>query len=336
MKVFSKPGWARALLAVGGLVAVAAHSPQTRAADAGGYPSRPIRLLVGNAPGGGIDITARAVAQKLAERWGRSVVVDNRPGGTGVIAIDLTAQANPDGHTLLVSSGSLIGSAMAQRKVAYDVRTALAPITQLTTLCYMLLVNPSLPVSSVKELIAYAKARPNALNYGSSGVGGAGHLAGELFSSMAGVKMVHVPYKGGGLVLLDMISGQVQLGFTSTISGMPHVRSGKLKALAVTSPRRAQALPQFPTVAESGLPGFELVNWYGLLAPAGTPQPIVAALHREASRAVASPDLQAIFANDGAEASASPSPAAFKAVLVAEVANWEKIVKMPGFAGTLK
>ena len=173
----------------------AVHAQQKPEPLPGGYPSRPVRLLVGNAPGGGIDITARAVAQKLIERWGRSIIVDNRPGGAGLIAIDLTAQAAADGYTLLVTSGSLIGSATAQKKLSYDTRKAFAPVTQLTTLCYMLMVNPAVPVNSVKELIAYAKSKPNALNYGSSGVGGAGHLAGELFSSMAGVKMVHVPYK---------------------------------------------------------------------------------------------------------------------------------------------
>ena len=301
-----------------------------------GYPNKSIRLLVGNAPGGGIDITARVVAQKIGDNWGRSFVVDNRPGASGVIALDLVQQAAPDGYTFLVTSGSLIASAMAQKKVPYDVRTAYAPVTQLTSLYYMLLINPSLPVNSVRELIAYGKSKPGTLNYGSSGVGGAGHLGGALLSSMAGVQMVHVPYKGGGLVLADLISGQIQLGFTSTISGMPHVRSGRLKGLAVTSAKRAQAFPDLPTIAEAGVTGFELVNWYGLFGPAGTPPAIVALLHRDVSQSLGRADAQAAFAKDGAEAAPSSSPEAFRRVFVKEVEDWRKIVRLPGFAQALR
>ncbi len=302
----------------------------------GGYPAKPIRLLVGNAPGGGIDITARAVALKLTERWGRSVVVDNRPGASGLIAMDMAAQAVPDGYTLLVTSGSLIASAGVQNKVRFDVREAYAPITQLTTVAYMLMVTASLPVNTVTELIAYAKARPGALSYGSSGVGGAGHLAGELFSSMAGVKIVHVPYKGGGLVLADMISGQVQMGFTATISGMPHVRSGKLKVLGVTSLKRTRAFPEVPTISEAGVPGFELVNWYGIFAPAATPPAIVAALHREIAQSLSTPEVQAAFAKDGADATPSATPQQFGVLLAKEIETWRRLVKLPGFAESLR
>jgi len=327
----------RAPLVILACVATATHAQQTPGELPGNYPSKPIRMLVGNAPGGGIDLTARAVAQKLTERWGRSVVVDNRAGASGVIAMDLTAQATPDGYTLLVTAGSLIGTATAQKKLRYDVRTAYAPITQLTSLYYLLLVTPSLPVNSVKDLIAYAKSRPGTLNYGSSGVGGAGHLAAELFSSMAGVRMVNVPYKGGGLVLADMISGHIQLGFTSTISGMPHVRSGKLKALAVTSPQRAKALPDLPTLSEAGVPGFDLINWYGLFAPAGTPRAIVAVLHRDVTQALNSSDVQAMFAKDGAEAAPSDSPEEFKGLLAKDLDMWEKIIRtMSSFADSLR
>jgi tripartite-type tricarboxylate transporter receptor subunit TctC len=325
--------WAPLLLAAG--IAVPAYAQQ-KSDPVGSYPARTVRVLVGNAPGGGIDITARVVSQKLTERLGRSFVVDNRPGASGVIAMDLTAKAPPDGHVLLVTSGSLIGSAGAQKKVGYDVRTAFAPVSQLTSLCYMLLINPALPVKSVKDLVALAKRKPGELNYGSSGVGGAGHLAGELFASSAGIKMVHVPYKGGGLVLADMIVGQIQLGFTSTISGMPHVRSGKLKALAVTSPKRSQALPEFPTVSESGVPGFELVNWYGLFAPAGTPATIVSALHQNVSQILGMKDIESAFAKDGADAAPSASPADFVTVLAKEVARWDKIVRLPAFAEHLR
>ena len=303
----------------------------------GQYPSRPIRLLVGNAPGGGIDITARAIAYKLSELWGRTnIVVDNRAGGAGLIAIDLTSQAAPDGYTLLVTSGSLIGSATAQKKLPYDTRTRLAGVNQLTTLCYMLLVNPSVPAKSVRELIALGKSKPDALHYGSSGIGGAGHLAGELFASMADIKMVHVPYKGGGQVLIDMISGQVQLGFTATISALPHVRTGKLRALGVTCPQRVQAVPEFPSIAEAGLPGFQLVNWYGIFAPAKTPQPIINALHSGTSQALRTPEVLTMFAKDGADPTAAASPAEFHRVFEKEVVMWEKIIKMPAFAQSLQ
>lgn len=301
-----------------------------------GYPAKPIRFLVGNAPGGGIDITARAVGQKLTERWGRSVVVDNRPGASGIIAMEVAAQAAPDGYTLLVISGSLIASAGVQKKVSFDVRRAYAPVTQFTTVAYMLMINAGLAAGNVKEFIAYARARPDALAYGSSGVGGAGHLAGALFCDMAGVRITHVPYKGGGLVLADMIAGQVQMGFTATISGMPHVRAGKLKALGITSVKRAPAFPDVPTIAEAGVPGFELINWYGLFGPAATPRPIVAALHREIARNLGAPEVQNAFAKDGADATPSASPEAFAQLLNKELGIWEKFVKLPGFAENLR
>jgi tripartite-type tricarboxylate transporter receptor subunit TctC len=326
----------RAVLVLPACIIVAVACAQPTPGQPGGYPAKPIRLLVGNAPGGGIDITARAVGQKLTERWGRSVVVDNRPGASGLIAMEVAAQAAPDGYTLLVTSGSLIASAGVQNKVRFDVRKAYAPITQLTTVAYMLMVTASLPVNTVTELIAYAKARPDALSYGSSGIGGAGHLAGELFCSLAGVKIVHVPYKGGGLVLADMIGGQVQMGFTATISGMPHVRSGKLKALGVTSLKRAHAFPEVPTISEAGVPGFELVNWYGIFAPAATPPAIIAALHREIAQSLSTREVQAAFAKDGADATPSATPHEFGVLLAREIDNWRRLVKLPGFAESLR
>lgn len=332
---FSSSTRLQAALVVLGCVVSMAHAQQKADQRPGDYPSRPVRLLVGNAPGGGIDITARAVAQKLTDRWGHSVIVDNRPGASGVIGMDLAARATPDGYTMLVTSGSLIASAMVRKRVGYDVRTAYAPVTQLTSLYYLLLVNASLPVRSVKDLLALGMSKAGALNYGSSGVGGAGHLAGALFSHLSGVPMTHVPYKGGGLVLADLISGQIQLGFTSTISGMPHVRSGRLKALAVTNSKRAKAFPELPTLAEAGVPGFELINWYGLFAPAGTPSGVVSKLHRYVTQDLNSAEVQAMFAKDGAEAAPSGSPAEFKALLVKEVEIWRKFVQMPGFAAGL-
>ena len=319
------------LLALAAASAHAQHKPEPA-----GYPSKPVRVIVGNTPGGGIDLTARAVAQKLTDRWGRSFVVDNRPGGAGLIGIDLAANAAPDGYTLLVVPGSLVSSAAAQKKLAYDLRKALAPVTQLTSVSYVLMVNPSVPAKSVKELIAHGKSRPNALNFGSSGVGGIGHLAGELFAWKSGVKMVHVPYKGATPALVDMISGQIQLGFTSTISGMPQVRAGKLRVMGVSSARRAPSLPEVPTIAESGLPGFDLVNWYGLFAPGATPPAVVSALHREVAAIVESQDMQAMLAKDGADAERSESPAAFRRLFESEIVKWEGYIKLPGFAEALK
>jgi tripartite-type tricarboxylate transporter receptor subunit TctC len=300
------------------------------------YPVKPVRVIVGNTPGGGIDLTARAVAQRLTDRWGRSFVVDNRPGGAGLIGIDLAANAAPDGYTLLVVPGSLVASAAAQKKLAYDLRKALAPVTQLTSVSYVLMINPSVPATSVKELIAYGRSRPNALNFGSSGVGGIGHLAGELFAAKSGVKMVHVPYKGAAPALVDMVSGQIQLGFTSTISGMPQVRAGKLRVMGLSSARRAPSLPEVPTIAESGLPGFDLVNWYGLFAPAATAPGVLSALHREAAAIVDSHEMRAMFAKDGADAERSESPAAFRRLFESEVVKWEGYIRLPGFAEALK
>ena len=313
------------MLGLAGFIAAAPAAAQD-------YPFKPIRILVGNAPGGGIDITARAVGQKLTEKWGRPAVVDNRPGASGLIAMEVAAQSAPDGYTLMVISGSLIASAGVQKKVAFDVRRAYAPITQLTTVAYMLMVNAALPVASVREFVAYAKSRPGALSYGSSGIGGAGHLAGALFCHLAGVDIVHVPYKGGGLVLADMISGQVQMGFTATISGMPHVRSGKLKVLGMTSAKRVQSFPDIPTIAEAGVPGFELINWYGIFAPAKTSPAIVGALHQAIAQSLSAPEVLAAFAKDGADATPSVSPAQFAALLAKELETWQKLVKLPGFA----
>ena len=301
-----------------------------------GYPAKPIRFLVGNVPGGGIDMTARILAQKVTDRWGRSVVVDNRGGASGVIAMEVAAQAAPDGYTFLVIPGSLISSAAAQKKLSFDVRRAYVPVTQLTTVAYVLMINAGLPPDTLKDFVAYAKAKPNALSYGSSGVGGIGHLASALFCELSGVRMTHVPYKGSGPALVDMIAGQVQMGFTATLSGMPHVRAGRLKALGISSAKRSQAFPDIPTIAEAGVPGFDLINWYGLFGPAATPRPIVTALHRVIVQELNAADVQAAFSKDGAEATPSPSPEAFAALLAREIATWEKFVKLPGFAEHLR
>jgi tripartite-type tricarboxylate transporter receptor subunit TctC len=300
------------------------------------YPVKPVRILVGNPPGGGTDITARALAQKLADQWARPVVVDNRPGAAGLIAMELLPQAPADGYTILVVPGSLLASAAAQKKLSFDARGAFAAVSQINALAYMMMINAALPANTLREFIALAKARPNTMSYGSSGIGGMGHLSGALFCQLAGVELVHVPYKGSAPALADMIAGQVQMGVTATISGMPHVRTGRLKVLGVTSAKRVQAFAEVPTLAEAGVPGFDLVNWYGVFAPAKTPGAVIAVLHAEIVRALSAPEVQAVFARDGAEAAPSASPRQFAAQFEHELETWQRYVRLPGFAETLK
>jgi tripartite-type tricarboxylate transporter receptor subunit TctC len=320
----------------GGTVVQSNAIAQATAGRVTGFPDKSIRLLVGNAPGGGSDITARIVAEKLTGLLGHPVIVDNRSGASGIIAMNLAAQAPANGYTLQVVAGADLAGAMAQKKLAFDVRAAYAPISQLTAQYYLLLAAPSLPVGSLKELIEYVKGRPGALTFGSAGIGSAGHAGLEFWKSLSGLNIVHVPYKGIAPALTDMIGGQLHLAFVSTISGVPHVSSGRLRALAVTSARRAQAFSDLPTVAEAGAAGFDLTNWYGFFAPAGTPQSALELLFRAATQALNSPDLQSRFAASGAEAAPSASSAEFAQLLAKEVAKWEKIMQLPGFAQSLQ
>lgn len=294
-----------------------------------GYPAKSVRVMVGTSPGGGVDTITRGVAQKLSEHWGQSFVVENRTGGGGVLAVTLLAQAAPDGYTLY-GGGSQVVTATPLKKVPFDTRVVLAPVAQLTASSYFLLVHPSLPVRSVKELVALAKRRPGTLNYGSAGAGSASHLGGELFKFRAGIDLMHIPYKGNGQALIDLVSGQTQMMFTSTISGSPHVRSGKARGIAVTALKRLPAYPDVPTVSESGVPGYELDNMYGLYAPAGLPAPILLALNREVSQIMNSPEVRARVAADGAEVAPSSSPAEFKERFSREIDMWEKFVKTSG------
>ena len=295
----------------------------------GNYPTKPIRVLLGSAAGGGGDTIARTLAPALSERWGRPVVVDNRVGAGGIIALELLAQAIPDGYTLYVG-GTQVVTATVLKKVPFDVRKVFTPIVQLTTQPYVLLVNPALPVNSVKDLIALAKSKPGVLNYGSTGVGASSHLGTEVFSYMTGVKMQHVPYKGTGQVMVDIMSGQIQVLFISTISGMPQVKSGKLRALALTSPKRLAQYPDLPTVIESGVPGFEMNDGYGLYAPVGLPQPILLALNREVSAIMNAPEQRARLTASGAEPAPPNSPAEYKAVIAGRIDKLEKFFKASG------
>ena len=304
-------------------LAAGAHA-QTGAAEK--FPSKPIRIIVSSAPGGGQDVTTRPVAQKLAENLGVSVVVDNRGGGSGVIAMDITRQATPDGYTLLVGATTMILTGVTKR-VAYDVRTSYEPVVQMTNQPYFLVVHPSVPANTPKEFVAYAKNRPGALSYGTSGQGSLHFFGMERFSAIVGIRVVHVPYKGSGPALIDMLSGNIQLMFTSTVSAAPHLRSGRLRAIAFTGSARTPVAPQVPTLAETVAPGFDLKNMYCLFAPAKTPKPVLALINREVAAIVNSGEVRDKLAADGAEPAPPVSVEEFKSAYVREVGAWEKLVR---------
>jgi tripartite-type tricarboxylate transporter receptor subunit TctC len=270
-------------------------------ASAQPYPSKAVRIMVGASPGGGTDIIARMLAEKFADAMKAPFVVDNRPGASNTIAADLTAKAPPDGYTLLVATNTGQSIAPHLLKLGYDPLKGLQPVGLIVTVPNVLIVNPQVPANSVQELVALIKAKPAEFQYGSSGVGSTQHIAGEEFAMAAGVKPVHVPYKGSSQAHLDMISGQVQMMFDTTSSAMPQVKAGKLKALAVTSPQRSPELPQVPTLAESGYPGLVMTTWYGLFVTGGTPRPVVERLAAELERALKLPDVQAKLRGLGGE-----------------------------------
>ncbi len=291
------------------------------------YPNRPIRFVSPYAPGGGTDILARALGQKLSESLGSSVIIDNRPGGGGIIGTEAVVKAPPDGYTILLgSTGPLTVNPSLYKKLPYDTLRDLAPITLISIVPSVLAVHPSLPVKSVKELIAYAKAHPGELSFSSSGNGGSGHLAGEMFNVMAGVKMVHIPYRGTGPATIALVAGEVPLSFGNMLSMLPHVKSGRLRALAVTSVKRSPAAPELPTVAEAGVSHYEAGPWYGVLAPAGTPKDIIARLNSELVKVLRQPDMREKLQQEGGEAVGS-SPEQFTEHIKAELVRWAKIIK---------
>ena len=307
------------------LIAVSAALTATAAE----YPTKPIRLIVGFAPGGGTDTTARAIGSKLSELLGQQIIIDNRPGAAGNIAAELVSKATPDGYTLLMGTiaALAINPSLYTTKLPFDSIKDFAPITQAVDSTNILSLHPSVPAGSVKELIALAKAKP--LNYGSSGVGGTGHLAGELFNTMAGVKMTHVPYKGGGPAMIDLVGGQVQLVFATAASAVPQIKGGKIKGLAVTTAKRSALMPNLPTIAEAGLPGFDANNWYGVLAPAKTPRPIILRLNSEIAKVLAMPDVKNFLFNQGLDPAAG-TPEQFGAYIKSEMTKWAKVVKASG------
>jgi tripartite-type tricarboxylate transporter receptor subunit TctC len=298
-------------------------------AHAADYPTKPIRMLVGFAPGGGTDTTARAISAKLGELLGQQVIIDNRAGAAGNIATEMVAKAVPDGYTILLGTiaALAINPSLYRTKLPFDTVKDFAPIIQAVDSTNILSLHPSVPASTVKELIALAKTK--SLNYGSSGVGGTGHLAGELFDTMAGIKMTHIPYKGGGPAMIELVGGQVQLVFATAASAVPQIKAGKIKGIAVTTIKRSALMPDIPTIAESGLPGFDANNWYGLLAPAKTPRAIVMRLNAEVIKVLAMPDVKNFLFNQGLDP-APGTPEQFGAYIKAEMTKWAKVVKDSG------
>ena len=317
----------RFLLAVGAAASMMGSVIAHAQTDA--YPVKPVRVIVGQAPGGATDIVGRMVAAKMTEVIGQTVLVENRTGAAGSIAAAIVAKSPPDGYTILLVSSSYAINPSLYAKLPYDPQKDLAPITLLAEAPFVLVVHPSMPVKNVRELIALAKAKPGALNYGSGGMGSSGHLAGALFESLAGVKLVHVPYKGAAPAQVDVIAGQVHLMFASVISTIPHMKAQRMRGLGVTSVRRSAALPQMPTVAEAGVPGYSTGSWYALLAPAGTRPAPIERLASAGKKAVASPELRQRLLADGAEPEGS-SPAEFEKFLGAEIAKWRKVAAKAG------
>lgn len=294
------------------------------------YPTKTVRLVVPFSPGGSTDVTARILAQKLTEAWRQQVIVDNRAGAGGNIGAESVARAAPDGYTLLLATtGVMAINHKLYKSLPYDSLKDLAPVTQIGGLPLILIVHPSLPAKSVRDLVAMAKAKPGSLSFASSGVGSATHMTAELFRMMAGVDMVHIPYKGSGQAMTDLISGQVGVAFDQITSSIGHVQSGKLRALAVTSAKRFPSVPNLPTVAEAGVAGYESVSWNGIAAPARTPREIIDRIQGEVARALQQADMKERFLKDGIEPIGS-TPEQFAAHIRSERAKWEKVVDRAG------
>jgi tripartite-type tricarboxylate transporter receptor subunit TctC len=315
-----------ALLKLLSLALAASLALFSSAAGAQAWPNKPVRILIAFPPGGAIDIVARVMSPKLSESLGQPVLVENRPGAGGLVGTELAAKAAPDGYTVFFGTlGNLSVNPLLYPKLPFDIGRDFAPLTQVVSTTFMLYVNPSLPVKSVADLIAYAKARPGGINYSSSGNGGAPHLAGELFNSMTGVKMVHVPYKGSSQSVTDVMGGQVQLTFDSLALGLPYVKAGKLRAVATLGPKRIAQLPDVPAVNET-LPGYEVTNWFGMVIPAATPKDIVTRLHAEILRVLRLPEVRDSLVAQGTEPVGS-SPEEFGAFMKSEAVKWARVIR---------
>ena len=309
-------------------VTVALAAAVTHAADRT-YPTRPIRLIAPYPPGGGNDTMARAIGAKLTEAWRQQVIIDNRPGANGLVACELTMTAAPDGYTLLMANiGSHAINPALYKNIPYDAERDFAPVSQLGSTANVLVVHPSTPAKNLPELIALVKAKPGQLTYGSNGVGSSQHLAGALFGSTFGLDLVHVPYKGTGPVMTDLVGGQIAMSFANMLAALPQVRAKRLNAIAVTTLKRSPALPDVPAIAETAR-GFEAISWWGIVSTRGTPPEVVNALNREIVKGINSPDMKTFFSNMGIEP-AGTSPKEFAAFIKAELVKWAKVVKESG------
>ena len=293
------------------------------------YPAKPVRIVVPSSPGGGTDILARLLAQKLTENLGQQFVVENRPGAGQIIGIEAVARSAPDGYTLLMAASAIVINEVLYKKPPYDTLRDFAPITLGASLPNILVVHPALPAKSVRELIALAKARPGMLNYSSAGSGTSPHLSMELFRIMSGITLTHIPYKGTGPATVDLVAGQVQLSMPNVLTALPQIKGGKLRALGVTSAKRASGLPDIPAIAEAGVPGYEAIQWYGLLAPAGTSRDVVNKLQSETAKILVLQEVKERLAADGADAVGN-RPQEFAAYIKVEIDKWSKVVKAGG------
>ena len=308
-------------------LAPALHAAQS-ADPAANYPNKPIRLIVPFAPGAGTDTTARTIAQKLSEKWGQQVVVDNRTGAGGAIGVDHTAKANPDGYTICLISASNSVNSATNPKLPYDLETELQGVAQATSLFYVIYIHLSVPAKTIKELIGYAKANPGKLNFGTSGTGTLQHFSGELLNHQAGIKMVHVPYKGTAAVIPAMLAGEVQVGFGSLIGTRPQMQANRVRGLAISAKKRSPSI-DLPTVAESGLPNYEVDQWYGIIAPSKVPKTIITKLNGAIVEALKQPDVANRLATDGSIPVGS-TPEQFTAHIRSEIAKWKRLVKDAG------
>ena len=309
---------------------VATYATGAQSQTAGGYPVRPVRIIVPFAPGGNVDLVARAVAQPLSVAFGRQVIVENRPGASGLVATQFVAKAAPDGYTLLAMANTFAVVPSLISKPGYDPLKDFTGISLTCLVPQVLVVNPALPVRTVKQLVALAKARPGEITYASAGIGGTGHIAAELFSSYAKIKMLHVPYKGNAQAIVDVISGQVMMMFDQVSTSLGHIQSGKLRPIAVTSMKRSPLLPAIPTIDESGVPGYEDITFNGLMAPAGTPREILVRVQLEVAKAVRIPELRKRFLDLGVELAASAAPEDFTAYVKTEFEKKAKLAREAG------
>jgi tripartite-type tricarboxylate transporter receptor subunit TctC len=299
-------------------------------ADAQEYPTKPIRLIVPFAPGGPTDIMSRAIGERIIGRLGQQLVIDNRPGAGGSIGTEIASHAAPDGYTMMLGHiGTHAINVSLYSRTGYDPVKDFAPVTMIATLPLGLWINASVPATSVKELVALAKAQPGSLNFGSAGSGGPTHMAGEMLKAMAHIDIVHVPYRGNAASLADLVAGRVQMMFSNLLTAGPHARAGKLRGLAITSAGRSPQAPELPTIAESGVPGYDITPWYGILFPAGTPRAIILRLNREIGGILATPEVVERFRTQGIDLVTS-SPEAFAALIKSEIPKWRKVVKESG------